>query len=89
MNAQPKQPSSGGQAHGLAVGVSFYQVLEPSSLVGPGGTAQYAMYGPFANLVEASQYAASRVGAFVTVTLILHQTVPVPKAPPMSKLVKG
>lgn len=86
MNAQPSKPAAG-QAHALAVGVSFYQVLEPSTLLGPGGVPQYAMYGPFADLVAASQYAASRVGAFVTVTLILHQTVPAAK-PPASGLVK-
>lgn len=83
MNAQPSKPA----AIGLHVGASFYQVLEPSSLLGPGGSQQYAMFGPFATLMEASAFSMTKPGSFVTVTLIQHQS-PAAK-PAASSLVKS
>lgn len=58
---------------GLAAGQSFFQVLEPSKILGPGGALQYAMVGPFADLASANAYAVQRPASFITVTLVLHQ----------------
>lgn len=67
------QPKPADQAAGLFPGVSFYQVLEPSKILGPGGVLQFAMVGPFPTLLAADAYANTRPGSLITVTLVLHQ----------------
>lgn len=83
MNAaapKPPAPPAAGQALQLFPGVSFYQVLEASKVLGPNGDPTFAMVGPFADLAGASQYAATRPGSLITVTLVLHQAGAVPPA---------
>lgn len=69
------------QSAGLAPGVSFYQVLEPTGVLSPEGLPSMKMMGPFPDLGSASQYAAKRVGAIITVTLCLFQTPPAALTP--------
>ena len=63
-------------AVGLVPGVSYFQVLEPSTLIGANGEQNYSMVGPFLDLARANQYSAGRPGSLITVTLILHQAPP-------------
>jgi len=80
MNAPAPKPPPAGAGLQLFPGVSFYQVLEPSKVLGPHGETSFAMVGPFADLAGASHYAATRPGSLITVTLVLHQAAAVPAA---------
>lgn len=80
MSEAATKPPAAGQALQLFPGVSFYQVLEASKVLGPTGEPTFAMVGPFADLAGASHYASSRPGSLITVTLVLHQAAPMPAA---------
>ena len=60
----------------LYPGVSYYMVLEPSTVLAADGSSTYAMTGPFADLASASYRAAKSPGSLISVTLILHQATP-------------
>lgn len=78
--ARPAQPSDAAQ--GLAPGMSYFTVLEPTKILGPDGEPQYQVTGPFVSLDQASQFGVTRPGgALISATLILHQyAAAVPKA---------
>lgn len=65
----------------IAKGDSYYSVLEPTDMRDDAGNVQFGMVGPFAGLYEAQVYANPRPGAFIAVTLILHE-VSAPAARP-------
>lgn len=81
----PPNPTPEAAAGGLAPGVSYYQVLEPSKVLGPGGLVQMAMHGPFLDLGQASKFASARPGSLITVTLVLFQTAAAAAAPLLTK----
>ncbi len=76
-------PQTQPEANPFFPGVSYYNVLQPSPIIGPGGVRQLAMHGPFQDLATASQYANARPGSMISVTLILHEIPagPAPAAP--------
>lgn len=88
MAPQPKpiEPAAGG----LAPGVSFFQVLTPQAVRLPNGDFNYAMAGPFLDLLAASHYANARPGSLIQVSLVLHQVphAAAPAAAPAAALIK-
>jgi hypothetical protein len=69
------------QVNQLQPGMSFYQILEPTKVLGPKGETQYAQMGPFPDLASASQYSFQRPGSLITVILILHEQPRTPILP--------
>ena len=86
MNATPKPAAD---PH-FKPGDSYYTVLLPTGVMDAQGQYGYHMWGPFPDLVSASQMAQQHVGALISVTLFLHQNVgavaPAAPAPPVSRL---
>lgn len=76
------KPSTADQASAflLAPGVSYFQVLTPSAVLGPGGVTQYAMMGPFFDILQANHHASQKPGSLVSVTLVLLEAQPPPAA---------
>lgn len=68
------------QDAGLRPGVSYFQVLEPAPILAANGMTQFGMVGPFLDILQANAYAATKPGALVTVTLVLLQSPPAPRA---------
>lgn len=82
-----------GQAQAfLQPGVSYFQVLVPSTVLAPNGDTQYGMAGPWLDLPSANAFANTKPGSLITVTLVLHQAVGAPPAsavPPMRPIGKA
>lgn len=58
----------------LPVNTVFYQVLNPTTVLGPHGEVQYQMIGMTADMAAASQVAARHPGSCLTVTVVLFKT---------------